>query len=938
MRAPALLLLLTPGLAPLANAQTFTFTPVEDAPAKHYASSSTHPGDELAVRWYPHSARNKFARSFLRFDVSGIDGVAVNSLHLQLTEGDDGSAGDVAFEVRDVSGTAVWDENGLTWDDMPSGVGRAVGFWDGTGLSEGGTLTLPLDVDVLRDGDGTYDLVLLEVWDGGMQECFFESREGSAPPELIVNGAGLPLHSAFYVKQPEGAVPFAVTFENLSTRSATSWLWDFGDGTTSTGTVPVHTYATPGRYDVTLTATDASGSVTTTRPGYIFAHPADGLPGTVRSTRKLSHISDAASPDLEDQDMFGRSCALIGDLDSDGNPDLIVGAVGTDDSAEGGEDMPGGAWILFLNANGSIRASQKISETAGGFTGSLDANDGFGRVVAGIGDLDGDGVLDVAVGANYDDDLDTRTGAVYILFLNTDGTVRDHQKISALEGWTNPPIEKQDQFGRGIANLGDMDGDGVQDLAVGATGDDDGGGSVGAVYVLFMNSDGTVKDHAKISATSGGITSQMETSSSLWFGMSVASLGDVNGDGVTDIAVGALLDDAIYHACGAAYVLLLNADGTVQSDHYIGAFSGDFDGELQEGDEFGGAVAGPGDLNLDGVPDLVVGSIRDDDNATGDTEIDFDRGAAYVFFLNADGTVQGMQKLSDTRGGFDASVTNNDRIGESLGYLGDLDGDGRNDLLLGTRFDDDGGLNRGAVYICYMNDGSPEVPAAAFDQDVYNGPAPLTVAFEDASSGSQAVAWAWDFGDGSTSTEASPTHTYLVDGTYSVSLTVTDALGQTDSTTQPGAVLVLSDVGVVPYGCGVNPAGSFTLLSGAPVIGTGLTFGVDNPLGTQPAGSLGAIVVSFDPDLNFPCGTPLTNFGMAGGAGELLVSLLPPNPVRMLQGGVWNGPGTYSQVSLALPNNSAFIGTAIYVQGYMIDVTASSGRVKLAGALELTMR
>ena len=81
-----------------------------------------------------------------------------------------------------------------------------------------------------------------------------------------------------------------------------------------------------------------------------------------------------------------------------------------------------------------VVAQQKISDTAGGFTGGLDGFDNFGTSAASLGDLDGDGVPDLAVGASNDDDGAGSAGAVWVLFLRADGTVRDHQKISATEG------------------------------------------------------------------------------------------------------------------------------------------------------------------------------------------------------------------------------------------------------------------------------------------------------------------------------------------------------------------------------------------------------------------------------------------------------------------------------------------------------------------------
>ncbi|MCH8315735.1 MAG: FG-GAP repeat protein, partial [Planctomycetes bacterium] len=128
---------------------------------------------------------------------------------------------------------------------------------------------------------------------------------------------------------------------------------------------------------------------------------------------------------------------------------------------------PGGpGWVL---------SHQKISDTEGGFTGALDDGDFFGSPVASLGDLDGDGVGDLAVGAFADDDGGLDRGAVWVLFMNTDGTVKSHQKISATQGGFTGTLDDGDKFGHSAASLGDLDGDGVGDLAVGATSDGDGG-------------------------------------------------------------------------------------------------------------------------------------------------------------------------------------------------------------------------------------------------------------------------------------------------------------------------------------------------------------------------------------------------------------------------------------------------------------------------------
>lgn len=346
---------------------------------------------------------------------------------------------------------------------------------------------------------------------------------------------------------------------------------------------------------------------------------------------------------------------------------------------------------------GLVSAKQKISETAGGFGGDLDLLDFFGTSAAGLGDLDGDGIADLAVGAPFDDDggLGLEQGAVWILFLDPDGTVASHQKISETAGGFLGVLDKDDHFGISVAALGDLNGDGVGDLAVGANLDDDGGSNQGAVWILFLNPDGTVSAHQRISETSGNLGGGLDPSDG--FGISVAALGDLDGDGVGDLAVGANLDDDGGTDQGALWILFLNTDGTVESKQKISALQGGFTGHLDLVDLFGRSVAALGDLDGDGVEDVAVGAPLDDDGAS-------DQGAVWILFLNSNGTVASHRKLSETAGGFTGVLDPNDFFGISLAAL-DLDGDGTRDLAVGASLDDDGNEadGEGAVWLLFLD-------------------------------------------------------------------------------------------------------------------------------------------------------------------------------------------------------------------------------------------
>jgi len=141
------------------------------------------------------------------------------------------------------------------------------------------------------------------------------------------------------------------------------------------------------------------------------------------------------------------------------------------------------------------------------------------------------------------------------------------------------------------------------------------------------------------------------------------------------------------------------------------------------------------------------------------------------------------------------------------------------------------------------------------------------------------------------------------------------------------AFVPTSDPAVAPYGCGVNPPGSLVVQSGSPSIGTTFVLGVDNPLGTQSAGAFPILALALAPDAAFPCGTSIPGWGMAapGSPGELLLNLLPPDPVLFLAGTPWTGPGSPVPFALPVPGNCALVGLALYAQGALLDPGATSG-------------
>ena len=344
-------------------------------------------------------------------------------------------------------------------------------------------------------------------------------------------------------------------------------------------------------------------------PGHLISNITPGdlhilfmnIDGSVMNNVEIDEMNNDF--DLSDGDHFGQSVANLGDLDGDGVTDIAVGAPGH----LVGEIGTGDLYVIYLNNDGSVKQTAEINgETTNG--PELGNRDLFGQSVANLGDLDGDGVTDIAVGAPDHTVDGIRTGTVYVIFLNEDGGAKGTVEINSMEFAGLDSLNAHDKFGHSIANIGDLDGDGVTDIAVGAPGHLVGEIGTGDLYVIYLNNDGSVKQTAEINGDTpnGPVLEDHDL-----FGQSVANLGDLDGDGVTDIAVGAPGHLVGEIGTGDLYVIYLNNDGSVKQTAEI---NGDplLNGpELEDqGNLFGSSVAGLGDLDGDGRPDIAIGGFN----------------------------------------------------------------------------------------------------------------------------------------------------------------------------------------------------------------------------------------------------------------------------------------------------------------------------------------
>ncbi len=339
-------------------------------------------------------------------------------------------------------------------------------------------------------------------------------------------------------------------------------------------------------------------------------------------------------------DQMGRAVCRVDDVDLDGHADVAVGSWGHD---SGGMNNNGKVTI-YSGATGAV-----IHDIVSDMPEAR-----FGRYMRNAGDVDADGVKDIVIGA-------------YGVTVN--GMV-EAGSAWVVSGATGLPIHKfwgeaaDDGFGRSVNGAGDVDGDGFDDVLVGAWHADHGGLDSGSVYLfsgqtglLMHRFDGLAPDDA--------------------LGRSVAGVGDATGDGVPDLLLAAYQADPVGEFSAGEVYLHSGADFSLV---YTLAGEARFD-------TFGWFVEGPGDVTGDGLADLLVGGYQTDPGGR-------DRAGTVYLHSGADGSL-----VDRFDGGADAS-----EMGRSCSWLEDLDGDGRHELLLGADTTNrDGMIAAGSVYVVASN-------------------------------------------------------------------------------------------------------------------------------------------------------------------------------------------------------------------------------------------
>ncbi|MEW5854085.1 MAG: integrin alpha [Myxococcota bacterium] len=375
---------------------------------------------------------------------------------------------------------------------------------------------------------------------------------------------------------------------------------------------------------------------------YLFYGRPDGLD----TVHDLKLVGETAN------DGFGVSVAPAGDMNGDGYSDLIVGGY----QAQGLAPLSGRAYVFLGARTGQISTVPSLVIDGEG------GDDALGVSVSSAGDVNGDGYGDVIVGAMFAPGEGPSTGRAYI-HLGASTASMDAAPDTVLAGFAD-----HDFFGQSVAGAGDLDGDGYADVVVGApradvdaVANDDSG----RVYV-FRGGVGGMDNNPELIL--------FGPAADATFGASVAGGGDTNGDGFADLVVGA---DGSASMPGQVWIYPGHPNTLVSPTADSTTASADL------GDAYGSCVAAAGDVNSDGLGDLLVGANRSD-------VTDVDEGQAFLFF----GQSNALQSAP-------AAVfvgTPGARLGLSMSGVGDVNGDGTGDILVGAPFDDAGGNSRGRAF------------------------------------------------------------------------------------------------------------------------------------------------------------------------------------------------------------------------------------------------
>ncbi|MEM9119176.1 MAG: hypothetical protein AAGD09_15030 [Cyanobacteria bacterium P01_F01_bin.56] len=362
------------------------------------------------------------------------------------------------------------------------------------------------------------------------------------------------------------------------------------------------------------------------------------------------------------------SVSHAGDVNDDGFDDLIIGTPGPFTTSEN--------YVVF-GGDQLFDPSLDLSTLDGsnGFAiTTTDIYDNSGRSVSSAGDINGDGIDDFILGAGSSVSFGTTpAGTSYVVF-GSNQPSDPSLALSSLDGsngFVINGIDAGDEAGFSVSSGGDINGDGLDDLIIGAyEADPNGQNNAGESYVVFgsNSSFGASLELSALDGSNGFVINGIDADDRS--GASVSGAGDINGDGLDDLIIGS--------STTASYVVF-GSDQGFSASLALSSLDGSngFVIDVPIGSSFRTSVSNAGDINGDGLDDLIIGTSNTSNNGT-------NSGSSYVVF----GSDQGFDPTFDVSSlngsnGFRLDGMAGDFSGISVSTAGDFNGDGLDDLIIG---------------------------------------------------------------------------------------------------------------------------------------------------------------------------------------------------------------------------------------------------------------
>jgi len=394
------------------------------------------------------------------------------------------------------------------------------------------------------------------------------------------------------------------------------------------------------------------------------------------------HLSNADASFLGEaaNDLSGVSIAGAGDVNGDGYDDILISSPYSSDAG----NETGQIYLIFGKATG-WNMDTNLSNADASFVGEVNY-DRAGRFIDGAGDVNGDGYYDFIIGVSGNDENGRNTGQVYLVFGKPSGWSMETDLSSSNASFLGEVAG--DGAGGRVAGCGDVNGDGFDDILIGALENQEGGHRSGQTYLVLGKRNGWSMDVPLSMAQASFIGEKAGDVS----GYSLAGAGDVNRDGFDDLLVGAIENRDVINRGGQVY-LILGKDSGWSMDTDLTDSDASFYGE-EMGDEAGKSVSGMGDVNDDGYDDFLIGAPYFE---TGGNSL---QGQVYLILGRASGWTMD-NNLSASNASFIGK--HGDQVGISLSGGGDTNGDGFPDILIGAAGHNAGTGNEGKTYLIFYD-------------------------------------------------------------------------------------------------------------------------------------------------------------------------------------------------------------------------------------------